>query len=183
MGYTRRSVIDDRDHVSPYRAGVAAGGLACPRGCHEHVLRACKLHMAEVQQCASCRGLWVRAKVFNDLLFDPEQQREAIDIDARLVADSPEPVDCPVCAQTMERQNFGRTSEVYVDSCKSHGVWFDAGELRAAAQHLVQRGEATLAPGDDPHDMERARLILATHGVASGAKPSFWLQLLTWWWR
>lgn len=38
-------------------------------------------------------------------------------------------VPCPVCAQTMNRRNFGRISGILVDECPNHGTWFDAGEL------------------------------------------------------
>ena len=38
---------------------------------------------------------------------------------------------CPGCGQVMARMTFGRRSGVVVDACRTHGTWFDAGELDA----------------------------------------------------
>lgn len=37
---------------------------------------------------------------------------------------------CPVCRDFMNRKNFGTKSGVIYDSCKSHGIWLDGGELK-----------------------------------------------------
>ena len=37
---------------------------------------------------------------------------------------------CPSCGTLMHRKLHGKRSGVIVDSCRDHGVWLDAGELR-----------------------------------------------------
>lgn len=37
---------------------------------------------------------------------------------------------CPDCREFMNRKNYGARSGVVVDTCKTHGIWLDAGELR-----------------------------------------------------
>ncbi len=39
-------------------------------------------------------------------------------------------IPCPVCGKLMNRINYGTRSGVVVDSCRDHGVWLDAGELK-----------------------------------------------------
>jgi Zn-finger nucleic acid-binding protein len=41
----------------------------------------------------------------------------------------------------MHRQNFGRKSAVIIDSCRSHGIWFDAHELAGILRWVQQGGE------------------------------------------
>lgn len=41
---------------------------------------------------------------------------------------------CPVCAQGMNRHNFGFRSGVVLDRCKAHGDWLDGGEFRHLAE-------------------------------------------------
>lgn len=43
-------------------------------------------------------------------------------------------IKCPVCRQFMNRTNFAQKSGVIVDSCRSHGLWLDSGELA----HLME---------------------------------------------
>lgn len=91
-----------------------------------------------IDRCDQCLGLFfdpgelealLEATVTNVFLID----RTGLDgINAHRQADQ-YPVSyikCPVCAQLMNRVNFGAKSGVIVDRCKDHGVWLDGGELR-----------------------------------------------------
>ena len=49
-------------------------------------------------------------------------------------------ISCPVCGKLMNRKAFGRISGVVVDVCKTHGVWFDAGELAEVIRFVEQGG-------------------------------------------
>jgi Zn-finger nucleic acid-binding protein len=63
----------------------------------------------------------------------------------------------------MNRQIFGRISGVIVDTCKPHGVWFDAGELSAIID-FVERGglaEARTRQSQDEEREKRERARLA----------------------
>jgi Zn-finger nucleic acid-binding protein len=55
-------------------------------------------------------------------------------------------VKCPMCHDRMNRVNFGKKSGVVVDVCRSHGTWFDAGELTRAVEWVASGGMRTLAP-------------------------------------
>lgn len=91
-----------------------------------------------MHHCAACRGVWVTARDFNQIIVDIDRQDQILS-DRQLA--SPlrplaQPIDCPICAATMSRANFGRKSGVLVDSCRKHGIWFDAGELRRVVAYL-----------------------------------------------
>ena len=64
---------------------------------------------------------------------------------------------CPECSDVMTRMNFGRHSGIVVDACRSHGTWFDQGELDAVLEFVraggleaeeVARRELALSPDD-----------------------------------
>lgn len=50
-------------------------------------------------------------------------------------------IKCPVCANMMNRINFGARSGVVIDRCKEHGVWLDAGELRQLSEWMKAGGK------------------------------------------
>jgi Zn-finger nucleic acid-binding protein len=41
----------------------------------------------------------------------------------------------------MHRRNFGRKSGIIIDSCKAHGIWFDAHELAGILRWVQKGGE------------------------------------------
>jgi Zn-finger nucleic acid-binding protein len=42
----------------------------------------------------------------------------------------------------MHRMNFGRKSGIILDSCRPHGLWFDANELDAVVRWIRSGGES-----------------------------------------
>ncbi|MGD0836355.1 MAG: zf-TFIIB domain-containing protein [Polyangia bacterium] len=64
---------------------------------------------------------------------------------------------CPVCGKLMNRQAFARISGVVVDVCRSHGVWFDAGELAEVIQFVAKGGLARARERESEELAERAR--------------------------
>ncbi len=77
-------------------------------------------------------------------------------------------VRCPRCAETMNRQAFGRISGVVVDVCRKDGVWFDAGEL-VAVLAFVERGGLTRARERERAELEEAARTLRAERMISGA--------------
>ena len=67
-------------------------------------------------------------------------------------------VPCPVCAELMNRKNYGTRSGVIVDTCKQHGVWLDGGELK----QLLKWVKAGGGLHDRNADEERERLAQRT---------------------
>ena len=51
---------------------------------------------------------------------------------------------CPECRELMYRRNFASNSNIIIDECNKHGVWFDNKELAAAINHL--RSKFTMKP-------------------------------------
>jgi len=84
--------------------------------------------------CRKCGGQFVEHALLRGLLENQEKMGQAFP-DApyqRPPRASVERVHyrpCPLCAQPMNRKNFGGASGVIVDVCSRHGTWFDAGEL------------------------------------------------------
>jgi Zn-finger nucleic acid-binding protein len=69
----------------------------------------------------------------------------------------------------MTRMNFGRHSGIVVDVCRSHGTWFDRGELDAVLEFVRAGGietEVDASPHQAP-DPEHQRLVRALQGELS----------------
>jgi hypothetical protein len=64
----------------------------------------------------------------------------------------------------MARKNFGGTSGVIVDTCRDHGVWFDAGELPRVLD-FVEAGGLAEQRRRELAELNRRRTELHTAGV------------------
>jgi Zn-finger nucleic acid-binding protein len=49
-------------------------------------------------------------------------------------------IACPQCGSLMSRRRYRKISNVIVDECLGHGVWFDAEELESAIGFLKAGG-------------------------------------------
>jgi Zn-finger nucleic acid-binding protein len=84
-----------------------------------------------VHECPRCGGMFVARDALADILCSAEIGGAL----AQVSSSAPPALDeirylpCPQCHAAMNRVNFGRVSGVIVDVCKTHGTWFDAGEL------------------------------------------------------
>jgi Zn-finger nucleic acid-binding protein len=52
----------------------------------------------------------------------------------------------------MHRRNFGRKSGIIVDTCRSHGIWFDAHELDGVIRWVRNGGEVAV---EQLHEQEK----------------------------
>ncbi|HXV76767.1 MAG TPA: zf-TFIIB domain-containing protein [Candidatus Polarisedimenticolaceae bacterium] len=105
-----------------------------------------------VLECGACAGMWVGRRAFE--LIAEKARGVAASADEPLAATaagggaSPAAQHgslyrrCPECNQMMNRRNFGRRSGIVIDSCKDHGIWFDAEELDRILRWIRQGGEA-----------------------------------------
>lgn len=90
-----------------------------------------------IERCDQCQGQFFDEGEIQALLDDKVQHVHHVD--PRKLAElcqtnavfDPKVVyrKCPVCAQLMNRKNFGARSGVIVDHCMGHGMWLEAGEL------------------------------------------------------
>jgi Zn-finger nucleic acid-binding protein len=66
---------------------------------------------------------------------------------------------CPDCKQLMNRSNFARASGVIIDTCRQHGVWFDAEELQKIIE-FIQKGGMELARRREKRELDEQRAAL-----------------------
>jgi Zn-finger nucleic acid-binding protein len=120
---------------SPYRAPLLR---ACPR-CRAQ-LEPRSVGAVSFAMCAPCRGMWLpHASVTGFLVASESELERASQVDLGRVRPEPivlvHPLACPRCARPMKREPLAR-AQVTIDLCTAHGMWFDAGELRAFVSAL-----------------------------------------------
>ncbi|MGB3564305.1 MAG: zinc ribbon domain-containing protein [Thermoanaerobaculia bacterium] len=125
----------------------------CPGCGKSHQLDSRRLEAADISvlECPRCAGLWLGADTFDTLLkrsrekalpdgWNPERESPSL-LPSPAPQSGPTYRPCPICAKLMHRQNFGRKSGVIIDSCRSHGIWFDAHELAGILRWVQQGGK------------------------------------------
>ena len=154
--------------MDPFRT-AAAPTWPCPRCAiglgTRHVLD------AVLNECMQCYGVFVPGELVPRLL-DP------LDLGLEVVETFPpgEPhrddqiryVACPRCRELMNRRLLVRGSNVIVDQCPRHGVWFDTHELRRLAE-LAATTDVKLR-ADPPPSWQRPHLERARDAVVARAR-------------
>ena len=128
--------------------------LACP-GCGGEMRHAQVNGDTTMYECAGCGAAWLTPDMFTKLCADREARGDAVASSAaasgldkrkpmRLAATGAVTryVRCPVCNARMNRVNFGDTSGVIVDTCTTHGIWFERDELHAILTFVEEGGLA-----------------------------------------
>lgn len=127
---------------------VAAGLLDeddpgdCPRcGVHLDILRIGEVALAG---CRRCEGIWADIDTFETVCADREKQSAVLkrfkEIHVTPRAEKVRYMPCPSCGVLMNRNNFAKVSGVIIDTCREHGVWFDAEELPRIVEFIRQGG-------------------------------------------
>jgi Zn-finger nucleic acid-binding protein len=174
------------------RIGASEVVLACP-GCGEPEMSEWGLAPSArrpagfpVHGCRGCGGAWIDADTLRTVL---EATAAAAPMEGHGTGDKgvhrrtmpPGAVTravvyrkCPVCQQTMLRRNFASVSGVVVDTCATHGTFFDAGELEDVLA-FVRSGGLALAKrrdNDERASLQRAQLSTAQiRAETSGVTP------------
>ena len=126
---------------------TSTGGqtLPCP-GCGGD-MAAVRVGATPMHQCAQCGSAWLEPDVFASLCADQNARGAVAAAVGGTAAKTPLPngqrvryVHCPVCRKVMNRVNFGHTSGIVVDVCKTHGVWFEKDELRGVLDFVAHGG-------------------------------------------
>ncbi|TAJ18139.1 MAG: hypothetical protein EPO68_08355 [Planctomycetota bacterium] len=123
--------------IEPQAWRALAATAKCPR-CAS-ALRQRTAGALVLVECITCAGLWLEPEQLDQLCERAErdgavlgalglQKQPTRALDAGAVKYLP----CVRCAQPMNRRNFGGSSGIVVDVCKTHGVWLDHGELERA---------------------------------------------------
>lgn len=121
-----------------------------------------------VQECETCRGLWVPTANFDALVAQAREHQapdatdglHAAPIDRPRAANAVTYRPCPVCRQPMNRKNFARVSGVIVDWCRAHGTWLDANELEHIAAFVADGGMQRTAELEKAEERDRAAMEL-----------------------
>ena len=108
-----------------------------------------KMQLIEVDEirlaeCDRCEGVWSDVETFEAICANRESQSAVLaKLDEILHHNEFEKVryvPCPNCEQLMNRSNFAKVSGVIIDTCKNHGVWFDAHELPKIIEFIRKGG-------------------------------------------
>ncbi len=116
----------------------------------DRVMISVDLHIGDgffIERCEGCGGLFFDPDELEGVfeasvsqVFEADLERMAVLTEESATNYSNvKYVKCPVCREIMNRRNYGARSGVIVDTCKMHGVWLDAGELRRLL-HWVKAG-------------------------------------------
>jgi len=117
----------------------------CPR-C-DSALGARRIEDVVVDECMSCRGLFLDQIAIQRVVTDRRQARAEALLGAlpTSITYDRQPagkmyVKCPVCRVVMNRKLFAAGSGVIVDVCRTHGTFFDIGELPRIIEYVRQGG-------------------------------------------
>ena len=102
-----------------------------------------------VSRCSNCLGLFVQRNILDMILDTRVRQPSEIDFQLltslensnRSLVKGWKYRPCPACQTLMNRKLHGKRSGVIVDSCREHGIWLDAGELRQLMEWSRAGGE------------------------------------------
>ena len=154
-------------------SGTELKEMPCPR-C-EKPLRARMVGDIVIDECGQCLGLFLDHVAIKRVVTDRAQARaEALlgSLPRAELPQVPKPgqrmyVKCPSCANVMNRKLFAAGAGVIVDVCRTHGTFFDAGELPRIVEFVMQGGlEAA-----QKKEIERMRRDLE-HEKASASMPA-----------
>jgi Zn-finger nucleic acid-binding protein len=124
----------------------AGRNLPCPR-CAQP-LRARLVGDVVIDECGRCFGLFLDHIAIKRVIEDRRQARaEALlgvlptqEVQAVRPPGERMYVRCPTCHVVMNRRLFAGGSGVIVDVCRSHGTFFDAGELPIVIDFVMKGG-------------------------------------------
>jgi Zn-finger nucleic acid-binding protein len=126
-------------------AGSAHADMPCPR-CETH-LRPRLVGDLCIDECPGCRGLFLDHVAIKRIVIERQQARA----DALLGALPKHAVQevgqqtkmylkCPTCRVVMNRKQFAAGAGVIIDVCKTHGTFFDVGELPQIIEFVREGG-------------------------------------------
>lgn len=106
-----------------------------------------ELDQVEIDYCTECRGIWLDGGELEILLGDAAKADKVLHSFAPVKV-SEAPRKCPICLKKMQKVSVGTDSGkmVLIDECpKSHGLWFDRGELVDILKmgHFDKEGKVT----------------------------------------
>ncbi|MHC4439514.1 MAG: TFIIB-type zinc ribbon-containing protein [Planctomycetota bacterium] len=98
-----------------------------------------ELEDVEIDYCTDCGGIWLDAGELEQLLNEPDKDKNLLD-SFRIDSESGEKTrKCPICYKKMQKIVVGSSKPILlIDKCRrGDGLWFDKGEL----QDIFDRAE------------------------------------------
>jgi Zn-finger nucleic acid-binding protein len=140
---------------------------ACPR-CSAALLPR-RVDDIVIEECSACRGVFLDEVAIKRVIVDRAQARATALLGALArVEVQPVPtagqkmyLPCPVCHVVMNRRLFAAGTGVIIDVCRSHGTFFDAGELPLIIDFVMNGGLEKAQKKDIERMREAARRELA----------------------
>ncbi|MEZ5305764.1 MAG: zf-TFIIB domain-containing protein [Pyrinomonadaceae bacterium] len=134
----------------------------CPR-CKVK-MRTLNVEGIRIDECEKCEGAWTDNETFEAICINQESQNAVLskldEIVSKIKHEQVRYVPCPVCEQLMNRSNFAKVSGVIIDSCRQHGIWFDAMELPQII-NFIRMGGMNHARQKALNDLESERQKLS----------------------
>lgn len=102
-----------------------------------------------IDECMTCRGLFVDQVAVKRIVADRQQARAEALLGAlpKLEHHAAVPrtgekmyIKCPMCRVVMNRRLFAMGTGIIVDVCRTHGTFFDAGELPKVIEFVMNGG-------------------------------------------
>ena len=148
-----------------------ATSLSCPR-CDVPLFEG-KAEYTILHGCGRCGGIWLDNAASSRLVNAVQPGLTAMADRAaqagKVEADTTRPGRCPLDRRDLERVTV---KGVEVDVCKTHGTWFDAGEVRRVAEAF--QSDRISAAGGATHDYgPAAEAALRNQRYAEGAMAIF----------
>lgn len=107
-------------------------------------LKLIEIDEIKLSECEKCEGIWTDIETFETICANRENQSAVLkkfdEILHHPKLQKVRYVPCPICKDLMNRNNFAKVSGVIIDSCKNHGVWFDAEELPKIIEFIRKGG-------------------------------------------
>lgn len=166
------------------------GTVDSPRMCPRCV-RGLAVRMVEdiaLDECPGCIGVFLDKVAIERLMRDRHQARaESVVGIYRGTPRKPDAtgkpggklyIKCPECSTIMNRKLFARGAAVIVDVCRGHGTWFDAGELPAVVDFVMNGGLEAAEKKEIAEQREAARRLMSeaqsahAHSAAVYAAPA-----------
>ena len=131
-------------------------------------------------ECPECTGVFIPHETFEMM----QERRDGAILDTRHSGRATPSMEaqiryvrCPVCRKMMNRENFARISGVIIDSCRDHGLWFDAGEI-VRIMAFVAKGGIQKAKAVEMDQLKAEEKIMRLRNSSSGqggmyATPGF----------
>jgi Zn-finger nucleic acid-binding protein len=155
---------------------AADGVRPCPR-CAA-ALHARRVGDIVIDECGGCLGVFLDHVAIKRVVIDRAQARaDALlgalprsEIRAVPAAGQKMYLPCPVCRVVMNRKLFAAGTGVIIDVCRSHGTFFDAGELPLVIEFVMNGGLERAERKEIERMRETARRELAqAHDAARAA--------------